>query len=120
MHKDIYCRGVLAFAPTEWSIFMKKYCEMTVDELKAEYTSVKAKYGELSALGLKLDMSRGKPGPDQLAVSTELLDKVTSETDIHSRDGIDCRNYGGLDGLPELKELFADILEVPVSNVIVG
>ncbi len=99
---------------------MKKYCEMTVDELKAEYASVKAKYGELSASGLKLDMSRGKPGPDQLAVSTELLDKVTSETDIHNRDGIDCRNYGGLDGLPELKELFADILEVPVSNVIVG
>ncbi len=99
---------------------MKKYCEMTSAELNAEYTAVKAKYLELSAKGLKLDMSRGKPGPDQLSVSTELLDTVTSQTDIHSRDGVDCRNYGGLDGLTELKELFADILEVPVDNVIVG
>ncbi len=99
---------------------MKRYCEMTVAELQAEYASVKAKYAELSASGLKLDMSRGKPGPDQLSVSTELLDLVNSGTDIHSRDGVDCRNYGGLDGLTELKELFADILEVPVANVIVG
>ncbi len=99
---------------------MKKYCEMTSAELNAEYSAVKAKYSELAASGLKLDMSRGKPGPDQLSVSTELLDLVNSTTDIHSRDGIDCRNYGGLDGLTELKELFADILEVPVNNVIVG
>ena len=99
---------------------MKKYCEMTSAELNAEYSAVKAKYSELAASGLKLDMSRGKPGPDQLSVSTELLDLVSSTTDIHSRDGVDCRNYGGLDGLTELKELFADILEVPVNNVIVG
>ena len=93
---------------------------MTSAELNAEYSAVKAKYSELAASGLKLDMSRGKPGPDQLSVSTELLDLVNSTTDIHNRDGVDCRNYGGLDGLTELKELFADILEVPVNNVIVG
>ena len=90
--------------------FMKKYCDMTAAELEAEYLSVKAKYDELCAKGLSLDMARGKPGPDQLNVSMELLDKVTSDSDIHSRDGVDCRNYGGLDGLAELKELFADIL----------
>ena len=100
--------------------FMKKYCDMTAAELEAEYLSVKAKYDELCAKGLSLDMARGKPGPDQLNVSMELLDKVTSDSDIHSRDGVDCRNYGGLDGLAELKELFADILKVPVGNVIVG
>ncbi len=99
---------------------MKKYSEMTEAQLTAEHAAVKAKYEQLCAKGLKLDMSRGKPGPDQLSISNNILDLVPSNSDIHSRDGIDCRNYGGLDGLVELKELFADILEVPASNVIVG
>ena len=99
---------------------MKQYSQMTAAELQAEYNAVKQKYDELLGQGLKLDMSRGKPGPDQLDLSVGMLDTVTSSTDLKSRDGVDCRNYGGLDGLTELKELFADILEVPVGNVIVG
>ncbi len=99
---------------------MKKYSEMTATELNAEYSAVKSKYETLCAMDLSLDMARGKPGPDQLSVSSKLLDMVTSETDIKNKDGVDCRNYGGLDGLSELKELFADILEVPSKNVIVG
>lgn len=99
---------------------MKKYREMTCDELKAEYSAVKKHYEEIKALNMKLDMSRGKPGADQLELSTELLDLVSSNTDLHSADGTDCRNYGGLDGLAELKTLFAEILEVPSTNVIVG
>ena len=99
---------------------MKKYRDMTDAELHAEYTAVKAKYERLAALGLKLDMSRGKPGPDQLGISSEMLDLVSTKTGVCNRDGLDCRNYGGLDGLVELKELFADILEVPAPNVIVG
>ncbi|MBO5747261.1 MAG: aminotransferase class I/II-fold pyridoxal phosphate-dependent enzyme [Clostridia bacterium] len=99
---------------------MKQYSQMTATELQAEYNAVKQKYDELLGQGLKLDMSRGKPGPDQLDLSVGMLDTVTSSTDLKSRDGVDCRNYGGLDGLTELKELFADILEVPVGNVIVG
>ena len=98
---------------------MKRYSEMSAVELNAEMLSVKAKYDELCAKGLTLYMSRGKPGPDQLSVSNELLDIVTAD-DYKSKDGIDCRNYGGLDGLAELKELFSAILEVPVENVIVG
>ncbi len=104
----------------ETEFFMKQYADMSSPELLAEYNSVKSKYDSLKGRGMKLDMSRGKPGADQLELSTGLLDLVSSNTDLHSRDGVDCRNYGGLDGLSELKELFADILEVPVSNVIVG
>ncbi len=99
---------------------MKKYSEMTARELQEEYSLVKAKYDGLCKKGLSLDMARGKPGPDQLAVSQHLLDTVTSDCDIHSADGVDCRNYGGLDGLSELKKLFSDILEVPIANVVVG
>ncbi len=99
---------------------MKQYSQMTAAELQAEYNAVKQRYDEFLAQGLKLDMSRGKPGPDQLELSVGMLDTVTSSTDLKSRDGVDCRNYGGLDGLTEIKELFADILEVPVDNVIVG
>ncbi len=99
---------------------MIKYSEMTKLELKAEYESVKARYDELLASGLKLDMSRGKPAFDQVDGSNEMFDMITSKTDAKSRDGVDCRNYGGLDGLPELKELFGEILGISASNVIVG
>ena len=99
---------------------MKRYKEMTGDELKQEYEHVKAKYEELCLKGLSLDMSRGKPGPDQLGISNDILDMVNSKQGFTSRDGVDCRNYGGLDGLSEIKELFAEIFEVPSKNVIVG
>ena len=78
---------------------MKRYKEMTGDELKQEYEHVKAKYEELCLKGLSLDMSRGKPGPDQLGISNDVLDMVNSKQGFTSRDGVDCRNYGGLDGL---------------------
>ena len=99
---------------------MMKYCDMTIQQLKDEYSVVKARYDELSAAGLKLDISRGKPAFDQVDGSNKMFEMITSETDAKSRDGIDCRNYGGLDGLPELKELFGEILGVPAANVIVG
>ena len=98
---------------------MKKYSEMSSLELKNEYDIVKQRYDELCKKGLKLDMSRGKPGPDQLSVSNDLFGLVTAD-DYKSADGTDCRNYGGVDGLLELKKLFAHILDVPYSNVIVG
>ena len=98
---------------------MKKYSEMSASELKTEYDIVKQRYEELCKKNLKLDMSRGKPGPAQLTVSYGLFGLVSAD-DYKSADGTDCRNYGGLDGLLELKKLFADILDVPYSNVIVG
>ncbi len=99
---------------------MAKYSEMPREELLKEYELVKATYEELHSKGLNLDMSRGKPGPDQLKISTKVFDLVTKEVGFRNRDGIDCRNYGGLDGLAELKELFGEMLEVPSEQIIVG
>ncbi len=99
---------------------MKQYSEMTAKELSQEYWHVKDKYEKLCSLGLNLDMSRGKPGPDQLAISTRILNLVDCEHGFTNHDGIDCRNYGGFDGLIELKELFSQILEMPTDQIIVG
>lgn len=99
---------------------MKQYSQMTGAELQAEYGVVKQKYDELAAKGLKLDMSRGKPCPEQLALSSEMLDMVSSASDLKTEDGVDCRNYGGLDGISEMKSLFSEILEMPKENIIVG
>lgn len=86
---------------------------MTLEQLKAQYEEVKAK-------NLALDMTRGKPGPEQLDLSNGMLDLVTS-SDYKTLAGADTRNYGGLDGIPEAKELFKDFLEVSsLDEVVVG
>ena len=99
---------------------MAKYCELSQKEALNEYEAVKAEYDALCSKGLKLDMSRGKPGSDQLDISSEILNLVNKDHGYSNRDGIDCRNYGGVDGLSELKELFSEILEVPSKQVIVS
>ncbi len=96
------------------------YSELHADQLLAEFEAVKKEYKALCDKGLNLDMSRGKPGPDQLAISTKVLDVVNNEHGFRNRDGIDCRNYGGLDGLAELKELFAEIFQMSDHDIIVG
>ncbi|MDD6146890.1 MAG: aminotransferase class I/II-fold pyridoxal phosphate-dependent enzyme [Oscillospiraceae bacterium] len=84
------------------------------EELEKEYNAFKAQ-------GLKLDMSRGKPGSDQLAVSNGLLDAITSRDwgDDASNHSLEYRNYGLLTGISECKEIFAKLLGVPTKNVIV-
>jgi DNA-binding transcriptional MocR family regulator len=99
---------------------MTKYSELSTADALKELEILKSRYKEYCDKNLQLDMSRGKPGPDQLSVSTEVLDLVNSDNGFISRDGVDCRNYGGLDGLLELKELFGEILEVPKDQIIVG
>ncbi len=97
----------------------KLYSSMSREELQAELSSVKAEYDSLKAQGLSIDMSRGKPGADQLDISDGML-KVFDDGDFKCEPGIDVRNYGLLDGIPECKKLFADLLEVKPENVIVG
>ena len=67
---------------------------------------------------LNIDMSRGKPCPEQLNLSLPMLDIVNSKTNCFDED-IDCRNYSALEGIPECKKLFSDILDTPVENIIV-
>lgn len=104
---------------------MQKYSEMTREQLLAEKAELTARYEAFKARGLKLDMSRGKPGADQMDLSRALFHQIdedpeSGEADFKNATGIDCRNYGGLDGLPELKKLFGDILGVAPEQMIVA
>lgn len=96
------------------------YETLSKAELSKEFEAVKAEYEAFKAKGISLDMSRGKPGPEQLDISNELLNNLGAAGEFKSQNGTDCRNYGGLDGLDETKSLFAEILGMPVSNIIIG
>jgi hypothetical protein len=76
-------------------------------------------YEEFKKLGFKLNMSRGKPSSEQLDLSIDMINGSVSFNPIAS-DGIDCRNYGGLLGLPEARELFGTLLGVPADQVVVA
>jgi len=99
---------------------MPEYSKMSVPELQLEFRRVKEMYENFKARGLNLDMSRGKPGVDQMDLSYNLFHQISDEAGYKSQTGIDCRNYGGLDGLSELKSLFGQILEMPAEQVIVA
>ena len=91
--------------------------EMSRQELAEFKAAAQKQYDEYKALGLKLNMARGKPGSEQLALSKPMLDSLTAEDAASVSD--DIFNYGMLDGTPEAKELFAPMLGVPAENVIV-
>ena len=76
-------------------------------------------YKNFLSLGLKLDMSRGKPCKEQLDLSMKMMDVLNSTTDLRCEDGVDCRNYGVLGGIEECKRLLGDIIEVPPENIII-
>lgn len=96
------------------------YNEMSRDELISLKNQLEKEYEEIKALGLSLDMSRGKPGADQLDLSVDMLNIMVNADDCKADNGFDCRNYGVLDGIPECKKLFADMLQVDAKNVIIG
>jgi DNA-binding transcriptional MocR family regulator len=89
------------------------------DDLLAQHELQQRNYAELQAKKLKLDLTRGKPSPAQLDLSNALLN-LPGADDYRDRDGTDTRNYGGLNGLPELREIFAELLGIPVQNLIAG
>lgn len=90
-----------------------------LDQLKQQSQQLYAALEQYKAMGLKLDMTRGKPSPQQLDLSNEML---ALPGKIHYKDanGTDCRNYGVLDGLPEAKDFFADYMGTLSSEVIIG
>ena len=97
-----------------------QYSQLTKEELVALKAGLELEYKAILGEGLSLDLSRGKPGKTQLDLMTGMLDCISSADDCIAEGGIDCRNYGVLDGIPEAKRLFSDLLEVPVENLFIG
>ena len=98
---------------------MKKYTELSREELLTLEAELEAKYLDYKAKNLKLNIARGKPCNEQLALSMPMLDILDSSAYMLAEDGTDCRNYGIMDGIAEAKALFADILDVHPENIIV-
>lgn len=97
-----------------------KYTEMNRETLERELQSLRREYAALQAQHLHLDMSRGKPNVEQLALTQDMLGVISSPADCISENGLDCRNYGVLDGIPEAKRIFSELLDVPEKNIIVA
>jgi DNA-binding transcriptional MocR family regulator len=98
---------------------VKKYTEMSKDELKQELVSLKKEYERYQAMEMTLDMSRGKPCKEQLDLSMGMMDVLSSDSDLACEDGTDCRNYGVLTGIDEAKELLSDMMENNPDNIII-
>ncbi|MFE9117601.1 aminotransferase class I/II-fold pyridoxal phosphate-dependent enzyme [Streptomyces sp. NPDC007172] len=90
--------------------------ELTSDALAGLLDQARQDYEALAARGLKLDLTRGKPAPEQLDLSEDLLSLPGGRWT--AADGTDVRNYGGLQGLPELREIFAEVLQVPAGQLL--
>ncbi len=87
---------------------------------KSELSELYNRYNELKEQKLKLDMSRGKPSPEQLDLTDNLFKGFTGSESFISESGTDSRNYGLLDGLPEAKKLFSQIMNLPAENIFVS
>ena len=102
----------------ERDIYMS-YVDMSTSELETLKAALETEYASHCAKGLSLNMARGKPGCDQLALSLPMLDELTSSADLLAEDGTDCRNYGVMDGIVEAKRLMGEVMEHDPANVCV-
>lgn len=92
---------------------------MSKSELEALKTELEKEFNDFKAQGLSLDMSRGKPSQEQLDLSMEMMDVLHSGSDLRCSTGVDCRNYGVLDGIPEAKALLGAMCEVDADKMII-
>lgn len=98
---------------------MKAYKELSREELLSLKSELELAYEDAKGKGLKLDMSRGKPSAAQLNMGMDILDTLNSESDLKTEAGLDVRNYGAFDGIPEAKRFMGEIMGVPAENVVV-
>ena len=98
---------------------MTAYKDLSREELLVLKEDLEKQFKKIKRRGLQLDMSRGKPSKAQLDLSMGMMDVLNSEVDLRCSEGVDCRNYGVIDGIKEAKQLFADMLEVPKDNIII-
>lgn len=98
---------------------MKSFKEMSKEELAVLKSELDKAYADAKGKGLALDMSRGKPSPAQLNLVMPMMDELDSESVLKTEAGVDCRNYGVLDGIPEAKQLIAEMIGVSSDQVII-
>ena len=97
-----------------------EYGSLNKQALSDEVKALRSEYDKLASLGLSLDMSRGKPNKQQLDITEGMLSVIKNDADCVTANGLDCRNYGLLDGIPEAKKLFSDLLGIPTSRILVA
>ncbi len=95
------------------------YSQMSRKELIQLQNELQEEYNNYKAKGLSLDLSRGKPGVEQLDMLAGMLGVISRAEDCKSTGG-DCRNYGILDGIPEAKRMFSELYSIPTKNIIVA
>ena len=98
---------------------MKKYAEMSREELAQEREALKVKYDEYKAMGLALDMTRGKPAPEQLDLTNGIYDSL-KERGYKTPGGVDTRNYSAPAGIEEMRATFGEILGTDKDNIFLG
>ena len=98
---------------------MTRIADSSNAELHALHSQVRAEYDGFRGRGLRLDMTRGKPAPDQLDLANEML-TLPGNRDYFAEAGDDARNYGVLQGLPEARSLFAPMLGAPAEQIFVA
>ncbi len=98
---------------------MIPYRELQTEELVGLKAELERQFAEVKAKNLKLDMSRGKPSAAQLDLAMGMMDVLGSDSDLICEEGVDCRNYGVLDGIKEAKQLLSDMCEVPKENIVI-
>jgi len=98
---------------------MSDFTRLNRQDLQQIKAGLLERYHDFKARSITLDMTRGKPCSDQLDLSIEMLDSINSSS-FRTEGGLDCRNYGGLDGIPAVKKLFSEYLEVAPEEIIIG
>ncbi|MBP3705000.1 MAG: aminotransferase, partial [Clostridia bacterium] len=96
------------------------YANLTKAELSDIALKLKAEYEELQNQGLNLNMARGKPSAAQLDLALGVLETLKARYEFANSKGNDVRNYGIWDGLPEMKQIFSDMIGVPPQQIILG
>ena len=97
---------------------MKELISLELAEIQSLKQELEERYHRFQSANLNLDMTRGKPCPEQLDLASAMLDNVTASN--HLGEGGDYRNYGGADGIPEAKRLFSEYMEVTPEELIIG
>ncbi len=98
---------------------MTPYKELSKEQLQAMKADLEKQFEKIKAKGLNLDMSRGKPSKQQLELAMDMLEELKSTDKLKCETGIDCRNYGLLDGIPEARRLLGEMTEVSPENIVI-